>query len=443
MNITRENRDGQVALIRVTVGEADYKEAVEKKLKEYRRKANIPGFRPGMVPMALISRTYRKGTIAETAYKMASDAVFEYISKEKIDYVGDVLPSDEQGAFDFDNNTEHEFVFELGLAPELEFDFSDKDKLTRYKIKASDEMRAAYRSNFLRRYGRLVDVDTVAEDEALTGTLDNDELHVDDAYVGLISMGEEARKPFIGKKVGDELTVNVKDIYPSEQQRSSVLGLKGKELENLNPEFKFTIKQIRKFAEPELNEEFFKMAFQDGKVTDEAGLDKFVDDQIAADLARESDYVFAAEMRKFLVEKAAPTLPEEFLKKWLYTINEGKFSMEQIEKDFPEFLKMMKWNVVQKKLADKMEIKIEQDEVLAEAKAFAAAQFAQYGMNGVDDETLGKYANSILSNREEANKIVDRVYEKKVVEAVTPLIKVSSKSVTPEELGKIFEKINA
>ena len=200
MNITRENREGQVSVIKVTVGEADYKEAVDKKLREYRRKANVPGFRPGMVPMSLINKMYRKGVVAETAYKTASDAVFEYIDKEKIDYVGDVLPSDEQGAFDFDNNTEHEFVFEIGLAPEVEIDLSDKDKLTRYKIKVSDEMRSGFRSNFLRRYGRLVDVEEVTSDEAITGKLDNGEITVEEGYVGLISLGEEARKPFIGKK---------------------------------------------------------------------------------------------------------------------------------------------------------------------------------------------------------------------------------------------------
>ena len=414
MNITRENREGQVSVIKVTVGESDYNEAVEKKLREYRRKANMPGFRPGMVPMSIINKTYRKSTIAETAYKMASDAVFEYLDKEKIDYVGDVLPSDEQGAFDFDNNTEHEFVFEVGLAPEIDIELSEKDKLTKYKIKVSDEMREGYRTNFLRRYGRLV-------------------------YVDLISMNDEQRKPFIGKKVGDELTVNVNELYPSASQRASVLGVKEKELEAVNPEFKFTIKQIRKFAEPELNEEFFKMVFPDGSVKDEKGLEKYIDEQVAADLARETDYVFTTELRNFLIEKANPSMPEEFLKKWLYTINEGKFSMEDIEKEFPAFLRMMKWNLVQKKLADRFGIKVEQDEMLEEAKAYAAAQFAQYGMANVGDETLTKYAHSILGNKEEANKILDRLYEKKIVDAVTPLVKVSNKSVTPEELGKIFE----
>ena len=439
MNITRENREGQVAVIKVTVGEADYIEAVEKKLREYRRKANMPGFRPGMVPMGIINKTYRKSTIAETAYRMASDAVFEYIEKEKIDYVGDVMPSEEQGAFDFENNKEHEFVFETGLAPEVNIELSDKDKLTKYKIKVSDEMREGYRTNFLRRYGRLVDVEEVTADEAVTCTLDNGEIKVEEGYVGLISMSDEQRKPFIGRKVGDEMDVNVNELYPNAPQRASILGIKEKDLDSVKPEFKLTIKQIRKFAEPELNEEFFKMVFPDGSVKDEKSLEEYIDEQVAADLARETEYVFTTEMRNFLLEKANLTMPEDFLKRWLYTINEGKFSQEDIERDFPAFIKMMKWNLVQKKLAEKYEIKVEQDEILAEAKNFAAMQFAQYGMSNVPDETLTKYAQSVLSNKEESNKIIDRIYEKKIVEAVTPLIKVTSKSVTPEELGKIFE----
>ena len=439
MNIVREQRGENNSLIRVTVGEADYGLEVEKSLREYKRKANIPGFRPGMVPMGIVKKMYGKGVLAEQSYRQASNAVFEYLQKEGIDYLGDVIPAEEQGDFDFDNATEFEFVFEIGEAPEIKLELSDKDKLTYNKIKVDKKMHDDYRSNYLRRFGRLVDAEKVTSDEALSVTLDNGEMNVADAYVGLISMPEEDRKPFIGKKVGDELTVNVNELYPSASQRASVLGVKEKELEAVNPEFKFTIKQIRKFAEPELNEEFFKMVFPDGSVKDEKGLEKYIDEQVAADLARETDYVFTTEIRNFLIEKANPSMPEEFLKKWLYTINEGKFSMEDIEKEFPAFLRMMKWNLVQKKLADRFGIKVEQDEMLEEAKAYAAAQFAQYGMANVGDETLTKYAHSILGNKEEANKILDRLYEKKIVDAVTPLVKVSNKSVTPEELGKIFE----
>jgi len=443
MNIVKEMREGQTALIKVNVTEADYAAEVDKKLKDYRRKANVPGFRPGMVPMGMINKMYRKGVIAETAYKAASDACFDYIEKEKIDYIGDVLPSEEQGELDFDNNTEFEFVFELGLAPEMKIEFTEKDKVARYKIKIDDKMREGYRANFMRRYGRLVDVDKVENDEAITGILDNGEITVEDAYIGLISMSDEERKPYLGKKVGDEFMVNVEELYKTPSQRSSVLGVKENELKNIAPEFKFTVKQIRKFAEPELDAEFFSTAFPDGSVKDEKALEKNLDERIAAELKTETDYVFNVELRNFLIEKANVTLPDEFLKRWLFTINEGKFTMEEVERDFDSFVKMMKWNLIQKYFADKLDVKVEQDDVMAEAKSFAAAQFAQYGMANVDDETLSGYAQSMLGNKEQANRIIEKVYETKVIDAVTPLVKVTSKSVTADELGKIFEKMNA
>ncbi len=440
MNIIKEARKDQTAIIKITVAEADYTAEVDKKLREYKRKANIPGYRPGMVPMGIIKKMYRKGVVAEVAYKMASDSCFEYIEKEGIDYMGDVLPSDEQGAFDFDNNTEHEFIFEVGLAPKVELELTEKDKVTRYKIKVDEEMRSGYRGQFLRTYGRLVDVDVVEKDEAVMCTLDNGDIKSEDAYVGLISMSDEERKPFIGKKVGDQMIVNVNELYKSAQQRASVLGVKENELADIKPEFNLTITKIRKYADPEMNEEFFKMAFPEGNVTTEEQFEKFIDEKIAAELKKESDYVFSQTLREYLVEKANLTLPEGFLKRWLLAINEGKFTMEEIEKDFAPFAEMMKWSAVQKHFAKTLGVEVKQEDMLAEAKAYAAAQFAQYGMMNVAEEMLSNYAQQILSNKEEANKLIEKVYEQKVIEAVTPLVKVSNKSVTIAELNKILSK---
>ena len=440
MNIIKEARENQTAIIKITVSEADYAAEVDKKLREYKRKANIPGFRPGMVPMGIINKMYRKGVVAETAYKMASDNCFAYIEKEGIDYMGDVMPSEEQGAFDFDNNTDHEFIFEVGLAPEVNIELTEKDKVTRYKIKVDEEMRSGYRSQFLRTYGRLVDVDVVEKDEAVMCTLDNGEIKTEDAYVGLISMTDEERKPYIGKKVGDQMIVNVNELYKSEQQRASVLGLKENELASINPEFNLTITKIRKYADPEMNEEFFKLAFPAGDVTTAEEFEKMIDKKIEEELKKESDYVFTQTLREYLLEKAALTIPEDFLKRWLLAINEGKFTMEEIEKDFAPFAEMMKWSAIQKYFAKKLSIEVKPEDMEAEAKAYAAAQFAQYGMMNVADEMLTNYAQQILSNKEEANKLIEKVYEAKVVEAVTPLVKVSNKSVTIAELNKILAK---
>ena len=423
------------------VVEKDYAAEVETALREYRRKANIPGFRPGMVPMGIIKKMYGKGVLAEQSYRLASNSVFDYLQKNKIDYLGDVIPSEEQGDFDFENGTEFTFKFEIGEAPALNLDLSEKDKLTYNKIKVDKKMHADYRSNYLRRFGRLVDVETVESDEALTVTLDNGDMQVQDAYVGLISMTEEERKPFLGKKVGEKMQVNVNELYKTVSQRAAMLQMKEEELASVNPEFEMEITKIRKFAEPELNEEFFKMAFPGGEVKTEKELDKMLDEQIAAELKRESDYLFTLQMRDFLIKKAALEMPKEFLKRWLYTINEGKFTMEDIEKDFDQFLVMFTWNYIQKNLIESEKLSVSAEEATEEAKGLAAAQFAQYGMPSAPADMLEGYAKQILENKEQAQKIYERLYEVKVVEAVKAKIKVTEKAVSSEDFAKLAQAL--
>ncbi len=441
MNIVREQREQNTSLVKVTVGEQDYGEAVEKSLRDYKRKANIPGFRPGMVPMGLVKKMYGKGVLAEQSYRLASNAVFEYLQKEKIDYLGDVIPSEEQGEFDFENGTEFEFMFEIGEAPKIELALSDKDKLTYYKIKVDKKMHDDYRANFLRRFGRLVDADEVTSDEALSVTLDNGEMNVADAYVGLISMSEEERKPFIGKKVGYKTTVNVNDLYKTPSQRAAVLQVKENELEGINPEFTLEITKIRRFAEPELNEEFFKMAFPAGNVKSEAELDAYVDGEIAKELGRESDYFFTLQLRDYLLGKANLPMPEAFLKRWLYTINEGKFPMEEIERDFAQFLKMFTWNYLQKHFIAEDKLTVTKEEAEAEAKALAQSQFAQYGMPSAPDDMLAGYAKQILENKEQAQKIYEKLYEVKVVEDLKSKIKVTEKAVSADDFAKLAKEL--
>ena len=440
MNIVREQREHNTSLIRVTVGEQDYGEAVDKALRDYKRKANIPGFRPGMVPMGIVKKMFGKGVLAEQSYRTASNAVFEYLQKEKIDYLGDVIPSEEQGAFDFENGTEFEFVFEIGEAPKIELALSDKDKLTYNKIKVEKKMHDDYRSNFLRRFGRLVDVEEVTSDEALNVTLDNGDMRIEDAYVGLISMNDEERKPFLGKKVGDKMEVDVNELYKTPSQRAAILQVKEDELAGINPKFEMEIKQIRRFSNPELNEEFFKMAFPGGEVKNEAELDAHVDAQIETELKRESDYMFTIRVRNFIMEKAGLKMPEEFLKRWIYVINEGKFSKEEIEQDFAGFVKMFTWNYLQKHFIKEANLSVSAEEAEAEAKEFARAQFMQYGMPSAPQDMVDNFAKQILSNKEQSQKIYEKLYELKVVDYVKSKIKVTTKTVTSEEFAKLAQE---
>ena len=410
MNIVREQREQNNSLIKVTVGEKDYGDAVEKSLREYKRKANIPGFRPGMVPMGVIKKMYGKGVLAEQSYRQASNAVFEYLQKEGIDYLGDVIPAEEQGDFDFENGTEFEFIFEIGEAPEVKLELSAKDKMTYYTIKVDKKMHDDYRSNFLRRFGRLVDTDKVTADEALEVTLDNGDMKIEGAYVGLISMNAEERKPFIGKKVGCKTQVNVNELYKTPAQRAAVLQVKENELEGIKPEFSLEITKIRKFAEPELNEEFFKMAFPAGNVKTAEEFEAFVDAEISKELRRESDYLFTLQLRDFLLKKAGLTMPVEVLKRWLYVINEGKFTTEEIEKDFDAFVKLFTWNYLQKYFIKQDNLTVTPEEATAEAKALAQAQFAQYGLPTAPEDMLANYAKKILEDREQGQKIYEKLY---------------------------------
>ena len=440
MNIVRENLEDLTTLLKVTVGEADYNEAVDKSLRTYRRKANIPGFRPGMVPMSIINKMYRKGVVAEEAYRTASKACFDYIETEKLTTVGDMIPSQKQQPLDFDNDTEYEFVFEVGIAPEVQISLSKKDKVTKYTIRVEEKMREGYRSNFLRRFGRLVDVEKVEKEEALDVTLEQGDTKIEEAYVGLIGMSDEDRAPFVGKKVGDTMDVDIAKLYKTPSQRASVLGVKEAELEGMDPNYRLTITKIRKFAEPELNEEFFKTAFPDGGGKTAEEFEQCVTRQIEGDLARESGFLFSIDVRKFLLKKAALVMPEAFLKNWLYTINEGKFTMEQIEKDFAQFVDMMRWNLIQKHFVSEMKLEVTPEEAKNEAKAMAAQQFAYYGMNQVNDETLENYAQSILGNKEENRKIYDRLFERKVIDAVTPQITVVEKEISADDFGKLAQE---
>lgn len=437
MNVVRENLENQTVLLRVTVGEADYKEQVEKQLKDYKRKANVPGFRPGMVPMGIINKMYRKSVVADNAYRKATDAAFDYIKENNIETVGDLMPSDKQGEMDFDKGTDFEFVYEIGLAPEVELSLTKKNTITKYIIEPNDDMRKGFRSNYMRRFGKLVDVDAVADDEALTGTLTQGETTIDDAYVGLISLDEEARKPFIGKKVGDTVEVDVNVIYKTPSQRASILGVKEAELEGMDPKYTFTITQIRKFAEPEMNDEFFKLAFPAGDVKSEAEFNAKIDEQVRTELAKETEFKFTNDLRKYLLEKTNLTLPEEFLKNWLYRVNEGKFSMEEIEAEFPQFLDMLRWDLIRRKVMKDNNIEITQEDIKAEAKELAMMQFQYYGMHTVADDMLENFVGSILGNKEEVHKLYDKVGERKVIEAVAAQMKVNEKNVTPEEFQKL------
>lgn len=439
MNIQRENLADQTVILKVTVEEVDYNEQVEKALKAHRRKATVPGFRPGMVPMGIINKMYRKSAIADQTYHAATDAAFEYIKEQKLDLMGDLMPAEEQGELNFDTDKSFEFSFQIGIAPEVNLDLTKNDTIEKFTIVPSEDMISGYRENFMKRYGKLVDVDKVESEEAISVTLSNDEMTIEDAYVGLISMDEEQRKPFIGKVVGDTMEVNVNEIYKDPKQRAALLSVDEKELDTLNPNFKLEVLKIRAFRNPELNEKFFTMAYPDGSIKDEEAFAADVLQKVNDELASQTDFKVVEQVRTYLLAKTNLSLPEAFLKNWLFQINEGKFTMEDIDKEFPAFLDMMRWDLIKRAVALGDKLEVTEDDAINEAKAMAMMQFRYYGMNQVADDMLENYSKQILSNKEEAKKIYEKVGERKVVDAITQKVTMAEKRVTIEEFSAMMQ----
>ncbi|MEG1606951.1 MAG: trigger factor [Mucinivorans sp.] len=440
MNVTRENLEDQTTLLKITLTEADYKETVDKALKNIKKKANVPGFRPGMVPMGLIQKMYGKSTLAEQTYHMATDAAFDKIKEDNIDPLGDLMPAQVQEPLDFENNKEFEFIFEIGIAPEVKIDLSDKDVVEKTVVVPDAEMVEGYKNNFLHRFGKLVEVEQATSEEALTVNLDNQEMQIEDAYVGLISMSEQERAPFIGKKVGDKMSVNINELYKDAKQRAAILSLKESELEGVNPQFELEITKIRAFQNPELNEEFFATAFPDGEVKDQQAFNAKIEVQVAQEIASQTAFKFDDDIRDYVVKKCALPLPEEFLKRWLFQANEGKFSAEDIEKEFPQFSTMMQWDLIKRAVAKENNIEVTKEDAMAEAKEMANAQFRYYGMASAADDMLENYANQILSNKEESNKIYDKVGQKKVTAALAAKMGVKEKKMSVAEFSQMMQK---
>lgn len=440
MNVVRENLADQTALLRITVTEADYAEKVEKELKNYKRKANVPGFRPGMVPMGVVNKMYRKSAMADITYRAATDAAFDYIKENDIEPLGDLMPGDDQKPLDFDNQKEFEFVFQIGLAPKVELNLTKKDTVERIKVTPNQEMVDGYRSNFVRRFGKLDDVDVVTKEEAVNVDLKNDQMTIEDTYVTLISMTDEQRAPFIGKKVGDKMKVDINQIYPKAEQRAAVLSVKQEELDTIEPMFELKIKKIRTFVEPKIDAEFFAQAFPEGDVKSKEEFEAMINSKVEQELDSQTSFKFDDNVREYLVKKANLSLPEGFLKNWLWGINEGKFTMEEVEKEFPQFLEMMRWDLIKRNIATENKIEVTSEDAVDQAKEMAMMQFRYYGMNTVADDMLENYAKQILSNKEEAKKIYDQVGQKKVIAAVVEKITIKDKTMTIDEFSAMMQK---
>lgn len=443
MNIAKENVDALNAVLKINIEPSDYEGNLDKALANYRRNARIDGFRPGKVPAGIINKMYRKPALVDEINKLVSDSISNFLKESDTKILGEPLPSESQKAIDWDNDKAFEFCFDLGIAPAVDIKLTKRDKVNYYNIAIDDEMRNSYITSYQSRFGKMSDVDVAeGKEDFLRGNLSQaDGLSIENAAFSLRQVAkDEIKAQFAGKKDGDTVEFNVNEAFENETDRAALLNVKKEELGAINPIFSFTITEIKNFEKAEVNQELYDKAFGEGNVKSYEEFVAKVDEEIRVNLAKEGDYKLLVDLREKLIDKADLQLPEEFLKRWIYVINEGKFTKEAIEKEFPAFAEDMKWQLIKEFFVTTNNIEVSEEELQAAAEEYAGYQFAQYGMRNLPQEYLTKYANDILQNKEERRRIVEKKFEDKVVAAAKELVKVEDKEVSAKDFDKLFEK---
>jgi len=449
MNITRENIDDLNAVLKVKIDKADYEEKVVTVLKDYRKKATIKGFRPGMVPIGLIKKMYGRAVQIDEINKVVTESIQKYITDEKLEILGDPLPkADEHEKIDFETQQDFTFSFELGLTPAIELKLSKKNKVNQYEIIIDEKMRNDYLENYTRRYGELKKAEQTEEKDVIKGkieAIDNDGNvkpdgpSVDETSLGIdIIKDKEIKKEFIGKSIGDSIDFDLKKAYPNDTEIAGILHKKKEEVENLDGNYRFTINDISRFYPAVVGKELFDKIFGEGIINSEEEFMKKIEEEIAANFKRESDFKLMMDIKSLAMEKTDFQLPEEFLKRWLLRVNE-KTTEEQIDKEFDSFRKDLKWQLIRNKVARDNDVKISEEELQKESENITRYQFQQYGLFYATEEQIANYAKETLKREEDAKRIADKILEEKVIILMKDLVKLETKDITVEEFNKLFE----
>ena len=317
---------------------------------------------------------------------------------------------------------------------------SKDDKIVRYKVVPSAEEKSMYRANLLKQYGNLEPSEEIKEDDFIIVDLEQPDMKIEGTYLSLRSLNDDKLKnEILGKKAGESFEMNVNEAFKDEGERANFLKAKKEDLGSLNPVFKVTVKEIKTFVEAKPVKETFDRIFGEGKVNNEEEFDKEVEKRLVDEYGRESDYRFMLDARNYLMDKAAIKLPEDFLKRWIFTTNDGKFTMEEIEKDFPLFLKDFRWQLVRQYIMKENNISVNKEDMVAEAKNIASYQFAMYGLPNVPEDQLKSYAESMLKNENEARRVFEKVESDKTLDYVKTVVTIEEKEIGAEELRKLTE----
>lgn len=433
MNIVKNQIDELNIQLTVTVAHDDYAEAEKKELQRCKRTAEFKGFRKGMVPMSLIQKVYGERVLGEVVNKVLSDAINNFVKENNIKMVGEALPSEDQPEIEWKSGNDFTFKFDIATTSEVNFELSKDDKVKVYEIKVSAEAKKEMKDNLLRQFGSLTDAEQAGEDDFVIVDFSQDGKTVEGSYVGVKNVEGEAKSKFLGAKVGDQFDVNVNEAFTNESDRAYMLKVKKEELASLAPEFHVTVKEVKTFAPAEENQETYDKIFGENQVHNAEEFDKAVTARLEENYKQESDYKLSKDLREYLVKKADIKLPEEFLKRWLFNINDGKFSKEEIEKEAPAFFEDFRWQMVRGYIMQKFDLKIEEKDVHEAAQAYVAYQYASYGMGNVPEAILKDSVARVLQDENTSRRIVENVEATKVIEAVKGAVTLKAEKVSVED----------
>lgn len=450
MKISFENPDKVNGLLTLTVEEADYKENVEKTLKNYRKKANVPGFRPGMVPMGMIKRQFGTTAKVDEINKLLGEQIYKYVKDNNIQMLGEPLPSDKQEPVDMEKEAPYTFMFDIAVAPEFKAELTGDDTIDYYTITVDDKIIDQQIDVFASRAGHYDKVEDYQANDMLKGDIRELDENGNTKEGGITVEGavlmpeyikvEDQKKLFDGAKLGDIITFNPKKAYPeSDIEVSSLLKMKKEEVADLTADFSYQITEISRYVKAEVNQELFDQVYGKDVIKDEKDFREKIAEGLKAQFAVDSDFKFIQDVRKYLVDKVgALTYPDALLKRIMLNNNKDK-GEEFVEKNYEQSIKELTWHLIKEQLVKANGIKIEDADIEETAKEAAKAQFAQYGMNNIPEEYIENYAKDMLKKRECIDSFVDRSIDRKLTEILKNVVKLENKTATLEEFNKMMQ----
>ncbi len=446
MKLTQSKAKDLMATITVEVKAADYSERVEKVLKDYRKTAEVPGFRKGKTPMGIINKKYRTSVIVEEVNKILQDELYKHITAEKVRVLGSPMPIDEK-PIDWENDEDFTFEYEVGLAPEFDVKITAKDKLNYYKIKADAKLVDGYCNDIAKRYGKMSNPEASVEGDLIFCTieqLDVDGIVMDngiknDATVAMDYIADKKiKKQFVGVKTDDLITVNVMKAFTNHSDLGAMLNVDHAAIHNLtSEEFQFTVKNVNRLEPAELNVELFDKVYGPGAIKDEKEFKAKVKSEAEAQFVGESDRMLKNDVVTYFVDKLKLAMPNEFLKRWLVQTSEQPITMEMLETEYDMYAKSLQWQLIENKILENHSIKVTQDDVLAHTKVLISAQMKQYGQPEGDDKQLTDIATNILKNEEERKKVYDQIFDERTLAVYKENFKLTEKSVSYDEFVKL------